>query len=312
MIRAAAAGFAALILASAPAFGEEERTVILSERLSTDGAVITLGDLFEDAGEAADVAVARAPAPGQRLSLDPNYVRSAAAREGLIWANAGNVLRITVEREARQIGATEIANLIQEAIFVETGETHLVRLSNQRLTLFAPMDSFGGPELVSFDHDATSGFLRAEIAAYPGGEPVRVAGRAEPVVDIPVLARAIGIGGVIDASDIAWMQIPARTVTGQTLIDADSLIGMAARRPLRADTPLRAFDVEPPVLIERGEIVNLIFRSGPLTLSARARAIEDGAQGELIRFVNLQSNRTVEAVAEGPGRARVTGPAYTH
>jgi flagella basal body P-ring formation protein FlgA len=62
---------------------------------------------------------------------------AAAAREGLIWANAGNVLRITVEREARQIGATEIANLLQEAIFVETGETHLVRLSNQRLTLFA-------------------------------------------------------------------------------------------------------------------------------------------------------------------------------
>jgi len=312
MIRATAVSVAALILAAAPALGEEERTVILSERLTTHSAVITLGDLFDDAGEAAEVAIARAPAPGQRLSLDPSYVRSAAAREGLIWANAGNILRVTVEREARQIGAAEIASLLQEAIFVQTGEPHAVRLSNQRLTLSAPMDSFGGPELVSFEHDATSGLLRAQIAAYPGGEPVRVAGRAEPVIDVPVLARAVGIGGVIDANDIAWVQIPARSVTGQTLIDVDSLIGMAARRPLRADTPLRAFDVEPPVVIERGEIVNLIFRSGPLTLSARARALENGAQGELIRFVNLQSNRTVEAVADGPGRARVAGPAYTH
>ena len=45
---------------------------------------------------------------------------------------------------------------------------------------------------------------------------------------------------------------------------------------------------------------------------SRRHLVKDCAQGELIRFVNLQSNRTVEAVADGPGRARVTGPAYTH
>ncbi len=139
-----------------------------------------------------------------------------------------------------------------------------------------------------------------------------MSGRAEQVVDVPVLGRAIAVGTIIAATDIDWVQMPTSRVNAQVLMDPQALIGMAARRPLRADTPLRAFDIEAPVLIERGEIVNLIFRSGPLTLSARARALENGAEGQLIRFVNLQSNRTVEAVADGPGRARVTGPAYTH
>ncbi len=310
MIRAS---LAALILATAPAVADDTgRTVILSERLVADGPTITLGDLFDGAGAAADVAIARAPAPGERLALDPVYVREAAAREGLVWANASNVLRVTVEREARQVAAIEIKALLEESLFVETGEVFFVRLSNSRLTLAAPLDSFGGPELISFDHDAGSGMIRAEIAAYPGGTPVRVAGRAEQVVDVPVLGRAMGAGTVINADDISWVQMPVNRVNAQVLIDPESLIGMAARRPLRADTPLRGFDVEAPTVIARGEIVNLVFQSGPLTLAARARALEDGAAGELIRFVNLQSNRTVEAVADGPGRARVTGPAYTH
>ena len=44
---------------------------------------------------------------------------------------------------------------------------------------------------------------------------------------------------------------------------------------------------------------------GALTLTARARALEDAGEGQRARFVNLQSNRTVEAFAFAPGRARV-------
>ncbi len=309
MIRTA---LAALLLTAAPALAEETRTAILAERLVADGPVITLGDVFEDAGEASDVVLARAPAPGQRLSLDPGFVREAAAREGLAWANAGNVLRITVERAAREVTAQEIAGLLQDALFVETGQVHAVRLSNQRQGLFAPMEALGGPELIRLDHNAGSGLFRAEVAAWPGGDAVQVSGRAETVADVPVLARALSVGEVIRAGDISWLQLPTSRVNAQILTDAGALIGQAARRPLRADTPLRAFDVEAPSVIRRGDIVSLVFQSGPLTLAARARALDDAAAGETIRFVNLQSNRTVEAVADGPGRARVTRSAYTH
>ena len=85
------------------------------------------------------------------------------------------------------------------------------------------------------------------------------------------------------------------------------LVGMTARRALTADRPVRSYDVEPPVVVERGELVSLVYRVGPLTLSAQARALENGGEGQFIRFVNLQSNRTVEAWVEGPGRASVLG-----
>ena len=313
MIRAAlTAGFAAALLAAGPALAEDARSVVLKERLVASGPAITLGDLFANAGDAADTAVARAPEPGGRVSITPAHVQGVAADAGLSWANAGGVLRVTVERAARVVPASEVEAMIEEMLFVETGKTHEVSLSGRTAELAAPAESLGGPEVVRFEHDPRSGLFRADIAPWPGGPAETLSGRAEAVVDLPVLARPVARGEVIAAADIDWIQLAEGRVRAEHLASEDALVGMAARRALRPGAPVRELDVEAPSIIERGEIVSLVFQSGALTLAARARAMEDGAEGELIRFVNLQSNRTVEAVAEGPGRARVAGPAYTH
>jgi len=97
-------------------------------------------------------------------------------------------------------------------------------------------------------------------------------------------------------------RIRADAITSET-----ALIGQEARRSLRSGEALRGYDLREPAAITRGETVALVFQSGPLTLTARARALENAALGQTTRFVNLQSNRTVEGVVEGPGRARVTG-----
>ncbi|MEQ8405120.1 MAG: flagellar basal body P-ring formation chaperone FlgA [Oceanicaulis sp.] len=307
---ASAAALGAALVAPAPA--EEPRTVVLKERLVSDDAIVTLSDLFDGAGTAGDQVLARAAAPGERISLEPAFVQREAARLGLSWANAGGVARVTVERAARSVDASALAAIVEETLFMETGETHEVSLSAATQTLFAPADALGAPRLVSIDHDARSGLFRAEMAAWPEGPVQRVSGRAVPVVDVPVLAASLARGEVITEDDLSWARLPADRVRADMLVDLSAMVGQAARRTLREGAPLRAMDIEAPVLIGRGETVSLVYRSGPLVLTARARALQDAAEGELARFVNLQSNRTIEAVADAPGRARVPGPAYTH
>ncbi|HCR67145.1 MAG: flagella basal body P-ring formation protein FlgA [Oceanicaulis sp.] len=299
-----------LILAlstGAAAAQEVSTSVVLKERLVSADAVITLSDLFDITGEAGDVQLARAPAPGRAISLDPDFVRNAAAREGFHWANAGGVLRVTVEREARTVSASDISDLVQEALYVETGHAYAVNLSNMRQDLFAPADALGGPELISFDHDASSNLFRAQIATYPGGEPLTVAGRAQRVTNVPVLNRTIARGETITAADVDWVRLPESQVRGEILLAEADLVGMSAKRALSPERPLRSFDVEPPILVARGELVSLVYQVGPLMLSAQARALENGGEGQFIRFLNLQSNRTVEAWVEAPGRASVLG-----
>jgi flagella basal body P-ring formation protein FlgA len=56
--------------------------------------------------------------------------------------------------------------------------------------------------------------------------------------------------------------------------------------------------------VHRGEAALIVYALPGMTLSARARALEDGAAGQDIRFLNLTSNRIIDAVVTGPGAAQ--------
>lgn len=79
--------------------------------------------------------------------------------------------------------------------------------------------------------------------------------------------------------------------------------GMAATLQA-ASNPRGAADAA----IRRGETATVSFQSTGVSLSMRARALEDGAVGQSVRFLNVSSNRTIEAIVTGPGAARVDAP----
>jgi len=58
------------------------------------------------------------------------------------------------------------------------------------------------------------------------------------------------------------------------------------------------------VAVRRGETVTLTYAMPGMALTMRARAMEDGAVGDNVRFMNTSSNRTIDAVVTGPGAAR--------
>lgn len=58
--------------------------------------------------------------------------------------------------------------------------------------------------------------------------------------------------------------------------------------------------------VRRGDAVTLTYEAPGLSLSMRARALEDAAVGQGVRLLNTASNRTIEAVVTGPGAARAS------
>jgi flagella basal body P-ring formation protein FlgA len=70
--------------------------VALKSAIASHGPNITLGDLFDDAGSASAVVVARAAQPGYDAVLDADTVQTAARRAGLDWDNASGFRRIAV------------------------------------------------------------------------------------------------------------------------------------------------------------------------------------------------------------------------
>lgn len=131
---------------------------------------------------------------------------------------------------------------------------------------------------------------------------------AEDGREVAVLTRPIARGEAILIDDVAFMPA-SRATPADAITELDALVGMSARRSLAADRPLRPGDVMVTPLVKRGEPVTLLFQSGSVRITLRGRALEDGGAGETIRVLNSDSERTVEAIVEGPGLARVLVPA---
>ena len=148
-------------------------------------------------------------------------------------------------------------------------------------------------------------------AMAPGAAPTTAAGRppatAGATVSVLTYARNLAAGDVIQPEDVIWTDVQAHLAPAGRPGDADQVIGLSARRALRAGAAVGARDLAAPQVIARNDIVEVAFVAGGVTLTVTGRATRAAAVGEPVTVTNLTSGRTIEAVASGPRQA-VAGP----
>ncbi|MDO6726937.1 flagellar basal body P-ring formation chaperone FlgA [Cognatishimia sp. 1_MG-2023] len=71
------------------------------------------------------------------------------------------------------------------------------------------------------------------------------------------------------------------------------VVGMEARVALYPGRAIRAEDIGAPAVIERNQVVQLIYQSAGLEILTDGRAMGRGAVGEVLRVMNLSSRSTV-------------------
>lgn len=117
--------------------------------------------------------------------------------------------------------------------------------------------------------------------------------------------------------------VAARTIPAQTVISPEDLtisgdeftkgesdpllfVGMEARVALYAGRPINVGDVGFPAVVERNQIVQLIFESNGLRIATEGRSLARAGPGEIIRILNLTSRSTVTAKIGSDGVAYVS------
>ena len=77
------------------------------------------------------------------------------------------------------------------------------------------------------------------------------------------------------------------------LTDPDQAVGLEARVAIYAGKPVRPGDLGPPTLVDRNQLVTLVYLSGSLAISTEGRALARGSVGDDVRVMNLGSRNTV-------------------
>ena len=117
-----------------------------------------------------------------------------------------------------------------------------------------------------------------------------------------VATRTIRAQSVIAAGDVARVE----AALPGALDDPGLAVGLEARATIHAGRPVRAKDLAAPALVERNQLVPLIFLSGGLAIATEGRALARGAEGDVIRALNLASRTTVSGRV-GPDGALYVG-----
>ncbi len=125
---------------------------------------------------------------------------------------------------------------------------------------------------------------------------------AGPVAaDALVAARTIPARSVIGPEDVLLRDI---AVLGG-LSDPAMAVGLEARVAIYAGRPIRSADLATPAVVERNQIILLVYQSGGITISTEGRALDRAGPGDRIRVMNLSSRATVTAQIDATGTARV-------
>jgi flagella basal body P-ring formation protein FlgA len=126
---------------------------------------------------------------------------------------------------------------------------------------------------------------------------------ATPSVSDTVFAtRTIRAHAIIGPNDLTLKDV---AVSGG-ISEPDQVIGMEARVALYAGRPIRLGDIAPPAMIERNQIIPLIFTKAGITISTDGRALSRGGIGDRVRVMNMASRNTVIGVVQPDGSVNVS------
>lgn len=153
------------------------------------------------------------------------------------------------------------------------------------------------------DWDNALGLRRIVVSGAPAPGAAKPA--ATRSVQALTYARNLMAGEIVGAADLVWSSdaIAPADAPG----DPDTVIGMAARRPLREGAAVQARDLSAPMVVKRDEMISVAFESGGISLILQGKALKDAAVGDSVQVLNPQSKKVIEAVVSAPGKA-VVGP----
>jgi flagella basal body P-ring formation protein FlgA len=306
---------AVLLFAATPALAQTSGVAsfgvpTLKRDVVVAGEVVRIGDLVENAGARADIAIFRAPDLGETGAVRADQVADALTRNGLYDLDTRGLAEVSVTRASRSIDVPEIEARIARALSprYRLGEVENIAVAFDREVRAIQMDPRAELRVARMAYDPSSRRFDLTFELSGTGERpsyLRYTGTAFEAIEAAVLRAPVARGEVIKESDVAIERRPRADLGGRAA-PVNEVVGMAARRSLRAGDALRASDLAKPELVQRNDNVTLVFEAPGMVLTLRGKAIDTGTLGDVVSVQNLQTKRTVQGTVTGPGHVTVS------
>lgn len=284
--------------------------ITVAEQATVQGPVITLGDLAQITGDDKEhiqslrqVKLGSAPAPGNSLFLTSQLLvmrlGGVVNEQGIVWNIPASV---TVTTGSQVVAAKTIADAATAVIKQTIGSK--INEADMTMTLLTPLQDVVVPlghiaiavELPYGIRYSTPTIARVNIST--DGKPASqfninfAIKHYQPVV---VAAKPIGGRQILQPDDLRYERMDISRLAPGYFTDINKVAGLMLRRPLTAGTIVNDNSLEKPVVVKSGSTINLIARIGDIEVRTVGKALQNGAEGAVIRVQNINSKKIVSA-----------------
>lgn len=238
------------------------------------------------------------------LTLKARHLRLLARKHKINWTLPKEFSTCTIYRKGTVLEENTLRSDLKNALLVpEEAQVQINRWP--KIVVENPQDCRIG----KVQNNPKTQLFSAEILARPldaSQEKVfRVYGRILEEIDVPVLKTAKQPGQPIQENDLKTVKLPKQKAHSNTLLNPSDIIGLAPKRRLSAEVPLRTGDLEKPVLVQKGGVMSVHFQKGGIKLSLKAKAKKKGALGDVIGFEGYDPKKVIYAKIVSPNQAVV-------
>jgi flagellar basal body P-ring formation protein FlgA len=290
---------------------------ITGPRLRAEAVVATdlvrIGDLIDNAGITADIAIFRAPDLGQTGSVLASRIVEAVRPHKILDLDTRGITEVAVTRASRTIDQKDIEARILRAL---SGQHGITESSNLAVTFdnevrALQIDPSLNLELrvLRFTFEPRTGRFDVSFE-YPGNPAprrpaLRYTGTIAETFEAAVPTRTIAPGEILNKSNLMITRRPKNEFAADVVLEVAQAIGRSARRGLRAGQAIRMNDLVKAEIIQRNENVTITYEVPGIMLTMHGQALEAGALGDAINVLNVQSKKSIRATIAGPGHVVV-------
>ena len=119
----------------------------------------------------------------------------------------------------------------------------------------------------------------------------------QPRAAVVMATRSLSRGHRVRAGDIVWRPAPesGSLPTAELVASPEALVGLETTGLIRHNTPLLRSQFTAPRLVRRGDLLEVQVTGGGVRVTTSAKALADGAGGELIEIETIQPRRRLLA-----------------
>jgi len=288
----------------------ESGKVMLKTEAYVRGPMVRLGDIADITGanaeQLASLEVSSAAAPGGSKRIDSALLKmrlNGSGMDGIEVSGSPSVLAKTLSLDvSKEVLTDDLRTFIQTQLPWQGAET-TIDILDEPDGVVVPE----GDVAVRWMPSPTyrwigQGAFRGDIEV--DGQVKRTVyakANIEAYAEVLVCKSDIPRGKPVSATDLRFEKRALSQQKGEAIQRLDEVVGMVTRDNLLMGEVLSRRSLVPQQLIKRNQLVVVEARAGKLVVKSRARALDNGASGDVVRLANPDTKAEFQGVVREDG-----------